>query len=476
VTWYRAESFHEQKVVARRFSLDGQPVGDPVQVNQSTILDTPFNGFPKIALHDDGSFLVTWQTSGSYLRRFDGPSQSWSEEVSLSGSSDFPVPILNPEGDGAVVWVDFLGYKVWARRLSSTGRLASPPLLVGSYSKALVFPSAPAVALDKAGNALVVWPGSEGITGRLFDRFWQPLDEEALISLGAFEETEPVAAASPAGGFVALWTTGASFFGFVSGLTPPPSTGRDGNLLGIAGRGIAGVCSPDAETLCLGPGGRFAARVAWRKRSGEEGTGKPLALTKDTGSFWFFGPENLELMVKMIDGQEVNGYFWVYSGSLSDVEYTLTVRDTVTNAEKSYRNPQGQIASRADVEAFPSAAVPDGDTPIAGAAEALFLGDQGRFRVSVEFRDPFQNGATVQAKAIPLTGDTGAFWFFNASNIELMIKLLDGRPVNGRFWIYYGALSDVRYTITVTDTVTQKTKTYENTPGRLVSRADAEAF
>ena len=181
-------------------------------------------------------------------------------------------------------------------------------------------------------------------------------------------------------------------------------------------------------------------------------------------------------MVKLIDGQEVNGYHWVYTGALSDVEYTLTVRDTVTGAEKSYRNPPGQIASRADVDAFPSSDVSEGDTPVFGAGETLFLGDQKRFRVTVEFHHPLQSGEIRQATAVPLTGDTGAFWFFGPRNLELMIKVLDGRSVNGRFWVYYGSLSDVRYTITVTDTMTGATKTYQNPPGRLVSRADTGAF
>ncbi len=472
VAWLGRASSQEHKVVVRRFGPDGTPVGEPVQVNQGMILEPLSYTDLRIAVHADGGFVVTWNAFGAWLRRFNGPSQTWEGEVSIPEPVDFMVPVLYPEGDGAVVWI--LGSRIKARRFDTTGRLLDSTVMLGFHDDPGLSP--PAVTLDKAGNALVVWPGHDGMTGRLFDRFWQPLDDETLISLGEFDETDPVVEASPSGGFVALWTTGAMYYGTFPGIPPPPSTGRDGNLLGIAGRGLAGVCSLDAETLCLGPDGRFAARVAWRKPSGEEGTGKPLALTKDTGSFWFFGPDNLELMVKMIDGQEVNGYFWVYSGALSDVEYTLTVRDTLTNEEKSYRNPPGQIASRADVEAFPSATVLDGDTPIFGAAEALFLGDQGRFRVSVEFRDPFQNGAPVQAKAIPLTGDTGAFWFFNSSNVELMIKILDGRPVNGRFWVYYGALSDVRYTITVTDTVTQTTKRYENAPGRLVSRADGEAF
>ena len=85
------------------------------------------------------------------------------------------------------------------------------------------------------------------------------------------------------------------------------------------------------------------------------------------------------------------------------------------------------------------------------ASGQLCLG--GRFRVAVQFTDP-RSGALRAAQALPLTGDTGAFWFFDPANLELMVKVLDGRAVNGHFWVFSGALSDVAYTITVTDTVT----------------------
>jgi len=95
--------------------------------------------------------------------------------------------------------------------------------------------------------------------------------------------------------------------------------------------------------------------------------------------------------------------------------------------------------------------------------------------VEVKFTDP-RNGQPGDARAIPLTSDTGAFWFFGEENVELVLKVLDGRTVNGHFWVYYGALSDVQYTITVTDTLTDQVKTYINPRGRLASRADTEAF
>jgi hypothetical protein len=53
---------------------------------------------------------------------------------------------------------------------------------------------------------------------------------------------------------------------------------------------------------------------------------------------------------------------------------------------------------------------------------------------------------------------------------------LDGRAFNQKFWVFYGALSDVEYMIAVTDTVTGTVKTYFNPGGRLASVADTAAF
>jgi hypothetical protein len=84
-----------------------------------------------------------------------------------------------------------------------------------------------------------------------------------------------------------------------------------------------------------------------------------------------------------------------------------------------------------------------------------------------------QNGLGT---AVPLSGDTGYFWFFSSSNTELVVKVLDGRGVNGRYWVFYGALSDVEYTITVTDTSNGAVKTYFNSQGNMASRADTSAY
>ncbi|HYR46650.1 MAG TPA: PKD domain-containing protein, partial [Thermoanaerobaculia bacterium] len=249
---------------------------------------------------------------------------------------------------------------------------------------------------------------------------------------------------------------------------------------------IISGCVPGPDALCF-DNGRFRATVFWRVPSqGISGPGWAVPITGASGYFWFFSPSNVELIVKVLDGRAVNGDFWVFYGALSDVEYTLTVTDTKTGAVKSYFNPAGRLASAADTAAFASdtqPGAPDLAAPAAGEPqEAPCSPDPGilclngsRFRVRVSWRVPSQ-GTQGTATAVPLTTDTGYFWFFGSGTPELVVKVLDGRAVNGRFWVFSGALSDVEYTITVTDTLTGAVRTYQNPSGSLSSLADTAAF
>ncbi|HEX6202144.1 MAG TPA: hypothetical protein VF100_04005 [Thermoanaerobaculia bacterium] len=114
-------------------------------------------------------------------------------------------------------------------------------------------------------------------------------------------------------------------------------------LTGLAAPAVAdgGPCIATATRLCLA-GGRFAVEVAWADPFGGAGPGVAIPLTQDTGTFWFFKPANLELMVKVLDACPVFDHFWVFAGGLTNVEVELTVTDTRTGAEQVYRNPQGQ--------------------------------------------------------------------------------------------------------------------------------------
>ncbi|MFQ5351235.1 MAG: hypothetical protein ACE5EG_12400 [Thermoanaerobaculia bacterium] len=106
---------------------------------------------------------------------------------------------------------------------------------------------------------------------------------------------------------------------------------------------VDGDCSPTDTELCLN-NGRFKVDIDWRT-SNQSGTGTVLPFdSTDTGLFWFFTPNNFEVLIKVLDGCEFNDHFWVFAAGTTDVEYTLTVTDTVTGEPRSYENPLGQAA------------------------------------------------------------------------------------------------------------------------------------
>src|SRR4029077_20396029 len=98
----------------------------------------------------------------------------------------------------------------------------------------------------------------------------------------------------------------------------------------------------------------------------------------------------------------------------------------------------------------------------------------GRFEARVTWTD-FQ-GNTGNGQAIKLTPDTGYFWFFTNTNVELVVKVLDGRVLDGHYWVFYGALSNVQYRLTVRDSQTGDVEVYDNASGQFGSKGDTLAF
>jgi CSLREA domain-containing protein len=88
-----------------------------------------------------------------------------------------------------------------------------------------------------------------------------------------------------------------------------------------------------------------------------------------------------------------------------------------------------------------------------------------RFKVTVTWKTA--QGATGKGQAVQLTPDTGYFYFFDPSNVEITLKVLNGCTFNNRYWVFLSGLTNVEVTLTVTDTVTGQTKTYTNPQGRV---------
>jgi hypothetical protein len=86
---------------------------------------------------------------------------------------------------------------------------------------------------------------------------------------------------------------------------------------------------------------------------------------------------------------------------------------------------------------------------------------QGRFTVKADWQNQF-NGASGSGVPIPASDSTGFFYFTDPSNYELVVKILE---INGAIKVFYAELTNLHFTITVTDNETGAVKTYQNTPG-----------
>ena len=128
-----------------------------------------------------------------------------------------------------------------------------------------------------------------------------------------------------------------------------------GNNIARITTGPVGPCVPDDHTLCLNAD-RFSVTAGFQLTpSGPTFETSAVKLTADSGYFWFFGPDNVELVVKVLQAcSEPFHSYWFFAAGLTNVEVGITVVDRETGASKTYTNPRGTpFAPIQDTAAFP---------------------------------------------------------------------------------------------------------------------------
>ncbi|MBI2212064.1 MAG: trypsin-like peptidase domain-containing protein [Acidobacteria bacterium] len=122
-------------------------------------------------------------------------------------------------------------------------------------------------------------------------------------------------------------------------------------------------------------------------------------------------------------------------------------------------------------------APPDVEPCVPGTANLCLL--DTRFRVTVSARDA-RTGERTSGIAL---AENDMFGYFSlpaitgqAGNPEIFVKMLDARNLSGRFWVFYGGLTDLEFTLTVTDTATGAVKSYTKPAGSYCGDADTQAF
>ena len=108
-------------------------------------------------------------------------------------------------------------------------------------------------------------------------------------------------------------------------------------------------CTSSATTLCID--NRFTVTVSYHttQGGGRSGSGQVIGLQSlgvaQGGLFWFFGQDNPEMLVKVLNGCSLNQKYWVYYAAGTSVGFTVKVTDIVTGHTKSYTNADGKAAA-----------------------------------------------------------------------------------------------------------------------------------
>ena len=259
------------------------------------------------------------------------------------------------------------------------------------------------------------------------------------------------------------------------------------------------ACADGADRLCL-MGGKYQVSVTARDRL----TNAPIPgrAIREGNAFGYFSfpdvtgdPNFPEVFVKMADATAApppfGGHAWVFHSSLTDLDYTLTVLETETGRVRTYEaaDSESLTCGRADTSAFErdcAAAVSSSrttgtSTTIGSGADLSLL--NGRFRATLQATDP-RTGRIAAGTAIA-RGD--AFGYFSLPAFtgdpnypEIFVKMADATAQPGAsFWVFHTGLTDLSYTLTVTDQATGAVRTYAGgaTGGtRLCGSADTAAF
>jgi hypothetical protein len=180
-----------------------------------------------------------------------------------------------------------------------------------------------------------------------------------------------------------------------------------------------------------------------------------------------------------VSRQDIDYYIAQGTGTTSGGTVTINFTAEVTGYHEFYIGPN----TRAKLGRYSLALVCNATPPTctSSATEACLI--NGRFKVGIaylnQFANPPQPGNFLVKKLREgaQNPDVAIFGISSPEAIEVVVRIQDARPFGlQRFDIYYGGLTDLEYTVTVTDTQKGLTKTYRNPPGTVGGGVDRTSF
>ncbi len=443
------------------------PSGD-FQVNSYT---TGAQHTPRVAVAAGGDFVVVWTSAGSpgsdtsyssiQGQRFARDGAPLGGQFQVNSITTYhqrdPSVAIDGDGDFVVVWeVGDYAANVKGQRFSADGSPAGDEFLIDGFGY-----GDPSVAIGAGGDFVVVWEYTyyySHLPGQRYAADGSPAGHQLSIGDVASYELDPAVAAADNGDFVVVWAS--------RGFNDDGSTFYDvrGRRFGADGRPLGGRFQVNSystgrqrfPSVAATAGGDFV--VVWES---DASSGSEISSRTVQGQR--FAADGSPLGGELRINSYVPEFLDSPSVAVAEVGDVLVVweSDGSTGSDTSSSSIQGR---RLRLGCVPAAAV-------------LCLGER-RFGLTVEWRD-FQ-GRTGAGTAVPMSGESGYFWFFDHANVELIVKVLDacGLPTFRSYWVFATGLTSVEVTLRVTDTVSGTVREYVNPlgmPFRPIQDTDAFA-
>ena len=219
-----------------------------------------------------------------------------------------------------------------------------------------------------------------------------------------------------------------------------------------------------------------------------------VAVCRETGDVWYFGEDVDDYEDGEIVGHEgawragVNGarpgllmpgtpfvgaryYEEIAPGVAEDRVQITSVDEEATVPAGTYEDLVATVDSEGEDEKLYAPGVGlivDEDLELIEITPPACVSDDtthclngGRFMVHAAWKD-FE-GKEGDGIAILPSDESGEFWFFNSSNTELVVKVLNGCDLpSNAYWVFAAGLTNVEVELTVTDTLSGQTWEYEN--------------
>ena len=265
-------------------------------------------------------------------------------------------------------------------------------------------------------------------------------------------------------------------------------------------------CEPSAAQITFEHGYTVSMCIEYENQDGEtvkeDARNYGLEL-KESGILYFFDRDNAEVLVKVLDTCAISDYVWVYVAPVTDLAFNLYVDETATEKRWMHRNPRGgaTATTRSHNQAFPCEAsgstanaarggdgapgvelvdsgfpatwaagaasasdstgsAPNGVAQPIGAGEGTdceptpvtTLGGGYTVNMCVEYLDSATGEPTIsEAQDYGLDSlQSGLLYFFNSSNAEVLIKVLDSScAISDYVWVYVAPVTDLAFNLTV---------------------------